>query len=345
MLIETPKLLAKYLNVPENDFQREMSPQHDRVADLVLYDKTRVFLIYFKSPNAFELAYRLALDAQKKSLPLKKNQIQLLVVPFMGGGTKKFCEKYGINWLDLSGNVRIRIPGHNIQIEGKANRFKVVGRPSDVFAPNSSRIARQLLLQQGEKIAQRRLSQLANVDEGFTSRIIRKLLISGVVAKDSEGKLFVPNRALLLNSWHEAYDFNKHAILKGHIAARSGEELLYKFTKLMKPVNMKYAATGLGAAWLYDHFADFRIVTYYLEERPNEEFLKEIDFREGEQGANIWLVVPNDKGVFQGSKKIEGIMCVHPIQVYLDLKGHPERSSEAAESLQKHFLEWSLNER
>jgi hypothetical protein len=33
-----------------------------------------------------------------------------------------------------------------------------------------------------------------------------------------------------------------------------------------------------------------------------------------------------------------GVRCVHPVQVYLDLKDHPERSAEAAQQLRRKLL-------
>ncbi|MGO8930922.1 MAG: hypothetical protein ACLQU3_29035 [Limisphaerales bacterium] len=51
------------------------------------------------------------------------------------------------------------------------------------------------------------------------------------------------------------------------------------------------------------------------------------------RGENVWLVVPNDEGVSEGAAEGEGIRCVHPVQAYLDMKDHPERSAEAAEQL------------
>jgi hypothetical protein len=345
MFRETPRLLAKSLEIRENGILHlEVSSDYDIVPDLILKVQNYIFLVHFKFMDTIELLHRLALDSRRKARSLKKYQIPLLVVPFMAGPLKEYCLKHDISWLDLSGNAHIKGPGLVIRIGGRPP-VKVGGRTFGVFAPNSSRITRQLLMNPEGRISQRRLSHLADVDEGFTSRIVKNLLNTGAIARDSEGQLSVPNPALLLNSWHEAYDFNKHTILKGHIAARSSEELLLKFPRLMKPISMKYAATGLGAAWLYDHFANFRIVTFYLEQRPDEEVLKEFNFIEGDQGANIWLVMPNDEGVFQGSREVDGVICVHPIQVYLDLKGHPERSVEAAESLREHYLKWSLNGR
>jgi hypothetical protein len=42
--------------------------------------------------------------------------------------------------------------------------------------------------------------------------------------------------------------------------------------------------------------------------------------------------------VFHGAAEREGIRCVHPVQAYLDLKDHPERSAEAAEQLRAKLL-------
>ena len=61
-------------------------------------------------------------------------------------------------------------------------------------------------------------------------------------------------------------------------------------------------------------------------------------FHEVERGENVWLVVPNDEGVFHGAAERESVRCVHPVQVYMDLKSHPERSAEAAQQLRQALL-------
>jgi hypothetical protein len=61
-------------------------------------------------------------------------------------------------------------------------------------------------------------------------------------------------------------------------------------------------------------------------------------FREESRGENVWFVLPNDEVVFHGEAERQGVNCVHPVQAYLDLTDHPERSGEAAEQLRKKFL-------
>jgi hypothetical protein len=37
--------------------------------------------------------------------------------------------------------------------------------------------------------------------------------------------------------------------------------------------------------------------------------------------------VPAAAGVLQGLVEVDGVRCVHPLQVYLDLAGHPARAA------------------
>jgi hypothetical protein len=79
-------------------------------------------------------------------------------------------------------------------------------------------------------------------------------------------------------------------------------------------------------------------VVFYVMQIPPAAARQALGFHEEQRGENVWLVVPNDEGVFDGAAEREGVRCVHPVQVYLDLKDHPERSTEAAEQLRAKIL-------
>lgn len=268
------------------------------------------------------------------------NAVPVVVVPFMGPVGRRLCEEARISWFDLSGNADINAAGLRIYVEGKPNLFKRRGRPATVFAPKSSRVVRRLLLQPHRAFQQRELARASRLDEGFTSRIVKKLEADRMIRRGDDGSLRVLDPDLLLDSWRESSDFSKHYVVPGHVTARSGEEVLARMAATLRKKNVGYAATGLAAAWMLTRFATFRLGTFYVSEEPPENLLKEVGFRREERGANIWLVVPNDDDVFEGAADQKGIRCAHPVQVYLDLKGHPERSAEAAEELRKRYLRW-----
>lgn len=306
--------------------------------DLALQALGKLFVVTYKASSSI-IPLKTAIEQLRKlSLPIDVQAVPVICVPFMGAVGRTVCEEAGIGWFDLSGNGRIMGSGLHVRVEGCPNRFKVRGRPSDIFAPQSSRIARWLLIHPGKSFSQRELARAAGMDEGFVSRIVSRMVKEDLIRRDESGNVLAQDPATLVEAWRESYRIQAHAWRRGHIAARSGEEALQRLAAACQNRGIAYAATGLGAAWLYTHFAAYRTASLYLNEAPSLSWLAEIGFQEEPRGGNVWLIEPKDEGVFHGAGEVAGIRCVHPVQIYLDLKDHPERSAEAAEQLRKDFL-------
>jgi GNAT superfamily N-acetyltransferase len=313
------------------------------VPDAVIELGGFTFAIEWKSSSGVAWISSAARQARAYASALGGPAIPLVAVPFMGPVGRERCEEAGIGWLDLSGNARIFAPGIRVRIDGQPNRFKRPGRPSSAFAPKSARIARWLLMHPDRAMTQREIARATDMDEGFTSRIVAKLVEDDLVVRDPDGAIRARDPGLLLDAWRADYDFSKHRVLGGHVPSRSGHALLQRLVEALRKRGDRYAATGLAAAWLLTRFAGFRIVTIYLPEQPAPALLEHLGFREGARGANAWLVVPNDEGVFHGASDRDEIRCVHPVQAYIDLKEHPERANEAAEQLRAELLSWSAD--
>ncbi len=263
--------------------------------------------------------------------------IPLLAVPHMGASARAYCEQNGVAWLDLSGNGRIVAPGMFYQEVGHPNRFPRSGRPESAFGPKGSRITRQLLKDPETPVRQRDLASSTGLNEGHVSRIVNKLVDMDLVQRGDDG-ISVTDQNLLLDAWREEYRFDRHTVIRGYVAARSGDALARSLAQKLDEFEMSYAVTGLPAAWLWTRYAGFRLVTAYLADFPSAGLMTDLGFREEPRGANTWLVIPNDEGVFHGASQVDGVRCVHPVQAYLDLKDHPERSQEAAEELRSRLL-------
>jgi hypothetical protein len=335
-------LLKEWLNVSENEVHVSYNLP-DKKIDGCINIKNQNFIVEIKSAsNSAQISSAIQTLKSFRS-SLEGSAISLIAVPFMGEVGQRLCKEAGVSWLDLSGNADISAPNLRVLITGRPNRFKGPGRPANPFASMSSRIARWFLIHPDKAINQRELALKTDMDEGFTSRIVSRLEEEGLVGRKKDGTVQVLDPDLLLDSWREVYDFNKHQILKGHIAERSSSEVLKKLSDLLVNNGMPHAATGLCAAWLLNEYATFRIVTFYIKSPPSGDLFKKLGFREESSGSNVWIVVPKDEGVFYGSKKVEKIRCVHPVQVYLDLFGHPERAKEAAENFRHEILKWNKN--
>ena len=338
-MAEIPGILANFLELPENDVN--VVPQQGKIGpDFSVKASGYHFLVECKSTAARAPLLMALRQISEMKDSFKKEAIPLIVVPYMGKSGMDFCQEHDLSWVDLSGNAHIKAPRLLIHVEGRQNRFKKVGRPANVFAAKSARIVRQLLIEPGKSYNQRELSQITGLDEGHTSRIVRRLEELNLIDRDEQGFLRPSDPDQLLDAWLETYDFFKHQIIRGHIAARTGEELLKRISRTLADQRIDYAATGLAGAWQYTHFAMFRLATFYLADPPGKNLFDLLHFREDDSGANTWLVIPNDNGVFHGSSTCDNIVCVHPVQIYLDLKSHPERAKEAAEMVLKESLNW-----
>lgn len=267
-------------------------------------------------------------------------RLPLIVVPFMGQVGRQLCDQSRMSWLDLCGNAKILAPGLRIWIEGRPNKYIDRGRPPNVFASKSSRIARQLLLHPQQFQAQADLARHTGLGDGYVSKIVRRLGQERYIEANEAGAVRPRDPNLLLDAWHEAYDFNRQRIIKGHVPARSGDELIRRVVKEILREKLEWAATGLSAAWLYTKFAAFRLATFYVSLMPSRSLLEGLEFSDEPKGANLWFVLPDDEGVFHGSHEQEGIRCVCALQTYLDLKDHPERAKDAATELRRKFLDW-----
>ena len=318
----------------------------DHGIDMVVSAEGQRFAVQVKSGASADLVGS-GIRQVKQHAETQPDDVTVVVVPYMGDVGKRLCQEAGVSWLDLSGNANISARGLKVRIDGNPNRFKERGRPVNMFAPVSSRVARVLLLWPDRWFVQQELAEETGMSRGGLSRLLPRYAEAGFIERQPDERrtlVKVRDPDLLLNAWREAYDFSKHDIKRGHVVARPGETLLGRIAEEFAHQDVEYAATGLAAAWLLEPFAMFRLVTLYLRQWPGDEVLQRLGFREEPRGANVWLVLPRDEGVLYGGGVHEGIRHVSPVQTYLDLKAQPERAEEAAEELRRKRLTWSGND-
>jgi hypothetical protein len=334
ILEQLPGLLADLAKLPVKKVKR------GRATDLLLRLGPHLVAVEAKATSRAGAVAHAAQQVRAAAEGAKVRAIPLVAVPFMGDIGRRTCEEHKVSFVDLSGNADINGPGLRIRVDGKPNLFVQRGRPSSVFAPKSSRLARILLQDAGRWWRQAELAKAAQLGAGYVSRICNRLQEDRFIERDPVGNVRPRDPNFLLEAWQAQYDFPRHDIRQGHVAARSGEELTRQVVEACKELGFSYALTGLAAAWLLAPFAGYRAVTVYLHKLATEKLLQRLKWHDEKRGANLWLVRPNDEGVFHGAAPARGMICVSPVQVYLDLHGMPERAEEAAEQLRKERLKW-----
>ena len=185
-MTKIPEILAKLIELPEKDVF-VVSQESNTGLDFLVKAADYHFQVECKSSSSrapLLMALRQVVEARNS---FDKDDIPLIVVPYMGRSGMDLCKEHGVSWIDLSGNAHIKAPGLLIHIEGRPNKFKKAGRPANVFAPKGARIVRQLLIDPKLSHNQRELSQITGLDEGYTSRVVRRLEELNLIDRDDKG--------------------------------------------------------------------------------------------------------------------------------------------------------------
>ncbi len=333
---EIPQLLQGWLSAPV-----EIVAETEGVrVDLAVRGRGLTILAEVKRADDVALVEQAAHDLEACTKG-RTDAIGVLVVPYMGPKAREYARGRDLSWFDLSGNADIRGPGLRILIDGKPNRFASPGRPSTAFSDKAARLSRVMLAEPERWWRQHELVEETGLSAGYVSKVVSRLREDGLVDDDqADGSLRPLSPELLLDAWAQVYDFRRHDITRYHAVGRTGPAVAEALAeRLAEQGELRWAATGLTAAWRMGGFADHRLVTFYVSMPLTD--LDPLGLRPVERGENVWLVVPRDEGVFYKAEDTSGLRCVHPVQVYLDLLGHPERASEAAQNIREHHLPWS----
>lgn len=329
-----PELLSDLLDehLGPNDLWRD-SP--DTGLDVIADARGRRWIFEVKASSRPGIV---ATAAEQLAAVGELDAIAVLVVPFMTPAGAKSAAERSLNWLDLSGNAHLRTDdGLYIHVEGRPNQYASRGRPSSPFAPKSSRVAHSMLLEPARWWRQKDLAEIADLDDGHVSRIVRRLVDDELLDRQG-GEVRPRDPELLLDAWADDYRFDRHDIVIGH-ATGSGIDLARELHIRLEHARIDHAFTGLPAAWALNRFARFRLSTVYVHGDPREA-AEAVELRRNERGANVQIVGPADRGVFLGQRELDDLPCVSPVQIYLDLGHLPERSDDAARQLRDDGLLW-----
>lgn len=321
-----PGVLTDLFDEPDTNTLLRVE-RSDSGADLIIDAAGRRWFVQLKGSSSPGIVAAAAPQLQAHDDPDARG---VLVVPYMTSAGARAADDRRINWIDLSGNAHLRDDLLRIWVQGRPNAFPRPGRPASAFAPKSSRVARTLLLDPQRWWRQKDLSDRTDLDAGRVSRIIKRLTEDELLERD--GPLLRPRDPdLLLDAWADEYRFDRHDIVTGHLTG-SGLELAHGVHDRLGEAGVGHALTGLPAAYALDRFARFRLVSVYVAGDPRDA-ADALELRRNDRGANLQLIGPDDRGVFNGGGDVDGLPCVARVQVYLDLLHLPERAAEAAEEL------------
>jgi hypothetical protein len=330
-----PVLLRAWLR--DEPFTIEPDPRQvpTHPVDFVVRTATHALHIVCKGTDQVATLHTAA--RQLRASVQSRLEVPVLVTPYMSPRARAWALETDVSWADLSGNAEIHAPGLHVHSEGHPNRYTTAGRPYHAFSPRYARVSRVLLVDTQRWWRQVELAAEAGLPQGTVSKVVRRLAEDDLIERDADGAVRARAPSLLLDAWAQHDRFADHDIRRFHAVGRSGPDVLTRLAQRLAATDLTWAATGLAAAWQYTGHADFRLTTIYVDRYPTD--LDAFGLRQVDRGENVWLVGPRDEGVFY-KRRDQGCWCVHPVQTWLDLLGHPERATEAAADLRAKLLTW-----
>lgn len=260
----------------------------------------------------------------------------MVVAPFITPEGAEICRKDDVSYFDLAGNCRIAFGLVYLERTGAPNPFQknAIAAPS-LYGMRGERILRTLLQNPAKPWKVVEMMKQVGVSAGTVSTI-RQQLIERDWAKDTAAGILLTQPEKLLKDWAVAW--SKRACRPhAYFSRLPVAEFEKQAAAFAEAKGRRLAFTGAAAAWRYAPMTRYQRAQVYWDGEP-DELAQALQLKPTEGGANVHILTPRDRGVFDFGQTLEGVPVVGSIQTYLDLQRDPARGEEAAEHLWRTVL-------
>ena len=256
------------------------------------------------------------------------------VVPVLGAAylsprARELLRGLDIGYIDTTGNVRITAGSPGLFIsDGGDDRDPWPRR--DVLQSLRGRgaaCAVRAIVDTAPPFGVRELTEVTGIPAPTLSRVVRLLESEGVVTRQSRGRAELVDWQGAIRRWAEDYDQAGSNTATALLEPRG----LAAITEKLRAATIDYAATGAFAAQYFDPVAPARVAALYVTDAVVA--MKSLGLRETDTGTNVVLLEPFDPVVFDRTQERDGVRCVAPSQLAVDLLTGPGREPSQGEQM------------
>jgi hypothetical protein len=258
-----------------------------------------------------------------------KDASLVVVAPFLSETTREQIAGLDANYIDSTGNILVRTQRPALFVkQGGATKDPW---PSDealrTLKGRGAGRALRALLDFQPPYGMRELAQRAKVPLGSLSRTVDLLDRDGLITRARRGPITDLDWEGVIRRWAKDYDVTTSNQVNTFVEPRGLPALATKLAKLKRG----YAMTGAFAAQRFSPVAPARLAAIYVNDVTG--WSERLELRPAESGANAWLLEPYDDVVFDRTASREGVVCVSPTQLAVDLLTGPGRDPSEGEEL------------
>jgi hypothetical protein len=239
----------------------------------------------------------------------------LAVSPWMSARSRELLAKGGINFIDLTGNARIKLenPALYISAVGAARNPHPIPRgQARVRGPKAARLIR-LLVDVRPPYGVSEIAAVTGLTQGYVSRLLDALDQDALVERTRRGRVQDVDMLGLLRRWAESYDVLKSNDASTFLAPGGAHDALSQLAELSGPA---VAVTGSFAAVRLAPVAAPALLIAYCNEI--EALAKTLGLLPADEGANVVLLRAFDPVVWERAIEDAGLCYVAPSQAAVD---------------------------
>ena len=253
----------------------------------------------------------------------------VVAAPYLSETTREQIEDRGASYLDSTGNVLLRSkrPALLVRLNGASKDPWPSDETLRSLKGRGSARAVRALLDFTPPYGVRDLASRAEVSLASLSRTVDLLDRDGLIERSGRGLITGVDWQGMIRRWAKDYDAESSNQVSTYLDPRGLPALATKLGKLKGG----YATTGALAAQRFSPVAPTRLAAIYVNDVV--KWSERLELRPTDAGANVWLIEPYDSVVFDRTTNRDGIVCVSPTQLAVDLLTGPGRDPSEGEEL------------
>lgn len=262
----------------------------------------------------------------------------VVVARFLGQRTRERLRTLGAGYIDLTGNMYLRLDAPAVAIEraGADKDPDPAQRPArSLKGAKAGRLVRTLV-DFTPPLGTREIARIAQIDPGYVSRLLAMLERDDLIGREPRGPVTRADWPNLLRAWTKDYSLGSSNLATSYLQPRGLPALLDALRLQEGEDGLTYAISGSLAAARRSPIAPARLGVLYVKRL--DEAAQTLGLLPAETGANVLLVEPFDGVVFDRTMLEDGLRYVAPSQAVADLLTSSGRGPEEAEAL----IEWML---
>jgi len=264
-------------------------------------------------------------DAGATALPL-------VAAGYLSPRSQEVLVDRGVSFVDSTGNLRLSAasPGLFISLVGATKDPWPGNQPLRSLRGRGASRAVRALVDFRPPYGVRELATRAQVSPATLSRVIDLFERDGVLTRDARGGVEELDWASALRRWSQDYEVRRSNSVTSYLDPRG----LPALANNLSGANWRYATTSSLAAQRFAPIAPTRTAVVYVDDTLQAADL--LKLRPVDTGANVLLVEPFDRVVFERTLLRDGLTTAAPTQVAVDLLTGPGREPSEGEEL----IEW-----